>query len=31
MKRGTNVYKITARNAKDEILDSFEYTVIFNP
>lgn len=31
MKRGTNVYKITARNAKDEILDTFEYTVIFNP
>lgn len=31
MKRGTNVYKVTARNSKDEILDTFEYTVIFNP
>lgn len=31
LKRGSNVYKITARNSKDEILDTFEYTVIFNP
>lgn len=31
LKRGTNVYKITARNKNDEILDTFEYTVTFNP
>jgi len=31
MKRGTNVYKVTARNSKDEILDTFEYTVTYNP
>jgi len=31
LKRGANVYKITARNAKDEILDTFEYNVTYNP
>ena len=31
LKRGTNVYKITARNEKGEILDVFEYTVTYNP
>ena len=31
LKVGTNVYKIVARNAKDEILDVLEYTVTYNP
>lgn len=31
LKPGTNVYKITARNANNEILDTFEYTVTYNP
>lgn len=29
LKKGTNVYKITVRNAKDEILDTVEYTVTY--
>jgi hypothetical protein len=31
LKRGKNVYTITARNAKWEILDTLEYTVEFKP
>jgi hypothetical protein len=31
LKRGSNVYRIIARNAKGEILDALEYTVTFRP
>lgn len=31
LKPGTNVYRIVARNSKNEILDQFEYTVTYNP
>jgi len=31
LKQGTNVYKIVARNAANQILDLFEYTVTYNP
>jgi hypothetical protein len=31
LKPGKNVYKINARNANNEIIDSFEYTVTYNP
>ncbi len=29
LKRGTNTYRIVARNAKDEIIDTMEYTVTY--
>ena len=31
LKRGTNVYHIIARNAEQQILDAFDYTVTYNP
>jgi hypothetical protein len=31
LKPGTNVYRIVARNADNQILDQFEYTVTYNP
>lgn len=31
LKPGRNVYKIVARNQKNEILDTFEYTATYNP
>lgn len=31
LKPGKNVYKITARNEKGEILDTFEYNATYNP
>lgn len=31
LKRGTNTYVITARNEKNEIVDTFTYTVTYNP
>lgn len=31
LKIGTNVYTITARNAENQIVDQFEYTVRYNP
>lgn len=31
LKPGTNVYRIVARNAENRILDTFEYTVTYNP
>ncbi len=31
LKPGTNVYRIVVRNAQNEILDQFEYTVTYNP
>lgn len=31
LKPGTNVYRIVARNAENQILDMFEYTVTYNP
>lgn len=31
LKRGTNVYKINVRDANNQILDSFTYTVQYNP
>ncbi len=31
LKPGTNVYRIVARNAQNQILDQFEYTVTYNP
>lgn len=31
LKRGTNTYTITARNAQNQIIDTFVYTVEYNP
>ncbi len=31
LKPGKNVYKIVARNEKNEIIDTFEYTATYNP
>jgi hypothetical protein len=31
LKRGTNVYRIVSRNAEQQILDVFQYTVTYNP
>jgi hypothetical protein len=31
LKPGTNVYRIVARDSKNQILDTFEYTVTYNP
>lgn len=31
LKRGTNTYRIVARNAENQILDTFTYTVEYNP